>query len=157
MKFPLQTLKAKSKSKGGKAAAQAIKAEAEKRINDNLSKRNKAEDAINKTKEALDKFGEELYNTFFAWEISLNEIWELTQKIEDAQKKITRTDTMTKLLDSQISSGMRKADESTRQEGLALFQQRLAEQNKIISDRRTAIACAAAPAMTRRRSRQTTQ
>ena len=68
---------AKSKKLGGKNKAEAIKAKAEEKINDKLSKRNKAEDGIRKAQEALDKFGEELYKTFFAWENELTKILEM--------------------------------------------------------------------------------
>ena len=128
-----------SKKLGGKARAQAIKEAAEKKINDKLSKRNKAEDAINKTKEALDKFGEQLYETFFAWEISLTKIWNLTQKIEAAQNKISRTDTMTDLLEKQLTSGRRIAGEDTAKESLQLFKERLEQQNQVIAERSKAI------------------
>ena len=117
----------------------AIKEAATKKVDDYLSKKYKAEDGITKAREELEKFGEQLYETFFAWEISLNEIWDLTQRIEAAQGKITRTDTISNLLDAQIKSGMIKADENTAASGIELFKQRLKEQNNIVAERSKAI------------------
>ena len=34
--------------------------------------------------------GQELYNTFFAWEIELTRIWNITRQIEQTETKISR-------------------------------------------------------------------
>ena len=96
---------AKKKGKGGTNAAKAIKEQAEKKINDNLAKRNKAEDEIRKAQEALEKFGEELYKNFFAWENELTKIWNITQQIAETEARINRIKEYSQLLDTQVKSG----------------------------------------------------
>lgn len=94
-----------------KNEAKAIKEAAEKKINEKQSKKNTAEDNIQKAEEALEKFGEELYKTFFAWETELTEIWNITQKIAEVEKRIGRTKAYTELLEARIASGTVKANE----------------------------------------------
>lgn len=96
--------KIKSSSKR-KAVAEA----ASKALNDERSKQYSAEDAIEKAQEALEKFGEELYNTFFAWENELTKIWNITQKIAEAENHINRAKSYTELLDAKVGSGIQKA------------------------------------------------
>ena len=107
--------------KRGKAEAEAIKDAAEKKLNDKLSKRNKAEDAIRKTKEALDKFGDELYKTFFAWENELTKIWNITQKITQAESNISRIKAIQETLDKQLATGLVKASNAFKEESLNKF------------------------------------
>ena len=95
----------KASKKYGKDYAQAVKDEAEKEINDKQSKKNKAEDEIQKAKEALEKFGEELYETFFSWKNELTEILDITSKIEEAQKRISNIDAYATLLNSILDTG----------------------------------------------------
>ena len=117
-----------------KATAEA----ANKELNDRLSKKYKAQDNIEKAREELEKFSKTLYDTFFGWEISLNKIWNITQKIEAAQSKISRTDAMTDLIESQVNSGKRSGRGGADQ-SLTFFQQRLKEQEDIIAKRKQAI------------------
>lgn len=98
-----------------KNEAKAIKEAAEKKINEKQSKKNTAEDNIQKAEEALEKFGEELYKTFFAWETELTEIWNITQKIAEVEKRISRTKAYTELLEARIASGTVKANEVYKQ------------------------------------------
>ena len=102
---------AKSKKKGGKEKAKGIKDAATKKIDDKLAKRNKAEDEILKAQEALEKFGEELYENFFKWENELTKIWEITQKITDAEAKRNKASTSRDLYESQIANGTRTAEQ----------------------------------------------
>ena len=112
---------AKSKKLGGKNKAEAIKAKAEEKINDKLSKRNKAEDGIRKAQEALDKFGEELYKTFFAWENELTKIWNITQKITQAESNISRIKAIQETLDKQLVTGLAEANNAFKEESLNDF------------------------------------
>ena len=111
-----------------------------KEINDRTSKRNSAEDNIRKAQEALEKFSEELYNTFFAWENELTEIWNITQRIEQAQSRISGRDAFDDLIDKQLSTGMMKGDDNSRALNLTNFKERLALQNQALQDRQEAIA-----------------
>ena len=105
----------------------AVADAANKEINDRLSKKYKAEDEIAKAQEAIEKFGEELYNTFFNWEIELTKIWQITQQIEQTEAKISRVKSYQDLLDSQIATGSKKItddkgnDTGLRAEMLGIF------------------------------------
>ena len=66
---------------------------------------NTADDNFIKAQEELEQLSEDLYETFFAWENELTELWELTQKIEQTQNKISRGESFTELLDAQLKSG----------------------------------------------------
>ena len=110
-----------------------------KELNDRISKRNTALDNIKKAKEALDKFSQELYDTFFGWEISLTRIWNITQKIEAAQARISSLDAGNSLLNAQLSSGSRKGNNDTAQFDLSLFQTKLEQQNQVLQLRQDAI------------------
>ena len=128
----LNTVKNKEERK---ALADALN----KEINDRISKRNKAQDDIKKAQEALEKFGEELYNTFFAWENELTKIWNLTQKIEDLQARTSRSDAFDELLEAQLDTGFRTADSKTFNDDLNNFKQRLQAQDEIITARQEAL------------------
>ena len=84
---------------------QAVADELNKRLDDEIKKRDAAKDAIDKANEALEKMREELYDTFFGWEIELTRIWELTQKIEAINSKISRNKAYGELLETQFSTG----------------------------------------------------
>ena len=88
-----------------KEKRKAVADAANKELNDRISKKNSAEDAIQKAQEALEKMGEELYETFFAWEVELTKIWNITQKIADHQSKQARAEGYTGLLEAQVDSG----------------------------------------------------
>ena len=118
-----------------KATAEA----ANKAIDERVSKRNKAQDNIEKAREDLEKFAQELYDTFFGWETSLTKIWNITQQIEEATARLDRTNTARSILDAQIASGLREADTETFQRELKTFQQKLEQQNDIIRKRQEAI------------------
>ena len=129
----LNTIKNKEERK---ALADALN----KEINDRISKRNKAEDDIKKAQEALEKFGEELYNTFFAWETELTKIWNLTQKIEEIQSRVSRTDALEGLFKAQLGTGTRVADNTIIQDILNNFTNKLQEQNDIVQNRQQLLA-----------------
>lgn len=87
---------------------------AQKELNDRISKKNAAEDNIEKAREALEKFGEELYNTFFAWEVELTKIWNITQQIETTEAKISRAKSYQELLNARLANGITTADQSSQ-------------------------------------------
>ena len=87
---------------------------AQKELNDRISKKNAAEDNIEKAREALEKFGEELYNTFFAWEVELTKIWNITQQIETTEAKISRAKSYQELLNARLVNGITTADQSSQ-------------------------------------------
>ena len=118
-----------------KALADALN----KEINDRISKKNAAEDNIEKANEALEKFSEELYNTFFAWENELTKIWNITQKIEQAQSRMSRNDAYDELLKTQLSTGKLTAGAESRNKDLANFRGRLETQNDLLKERQNAI------------------
>ena len=93
-------------AKKNKSKAKAIKDAANEKINDKLSKRNTAEDNIEKAQEALDKFAEDLYEAFFAWKNELTKIWNITQKIEASEGRISRAKAFQELLNKQIETGI---------------------------------------------------
>ena len=105
----------------------AVADAANKEINDRLSKKYKIEDEIQKAQDAIEKFGEELYETFFKWENELTKIWNITQKIEQSEAKISRAKSYQDLLDSQIATGSKKIidnkknDTGLRAEMLGVF------------------------------------
>ena len=109
-----------------KALAEALN----KEINDRISKKNSAEDNIEKAQEALEKFGEELYNTFFGWEIELTKIWNITQKIEATEARIGRAKGYSELLTSQLSTGMAKAGGNFSKQTLEAFKTGINNQRK---------------------------
>ena len=118
-----------------KALADALN----KEINDRISKKNAAEDNIEKANEALEKFSEELYNTFFAWENELTKIWNITQKIEQAQSRMSRNDAYDELLKAQLSTGKLTAGAESRNKDLTNFRSRLETQNNLLKERQEAI------------------
>ena len=117
----------------------AIADAANKEINDRLSKKYKAEDEIEKANEALKKMGEELYETFFKWENELTKIWNITQKIEQAQSRMSRNDAYNDLLKSQLSTGKLKAGSNSMQKDLTNFKNKLQTQNQLLQGRQEAI------------------
>ena len=116
--------------------AKAIADAANKEIDDRLSKKYKAEDAIAKAKEALNKMGEELYDTFFKWEVELTKIWNITQKIEASQARISNLDSYQDLINAQLGSGKVKASQTTKNKTVEAFKIKLKEQESTLTERR---------------------
>ena len=117
----INTIKNKNKRK-------AVADAANKEINDRLSKKYKAEDEIQKAQEAIEKFGEELYETFFKWENELTKIWNITQKIEQTELRISQAKGYSELLESQLSTGMAKAGIDFANQTLGAFKTRIQQQ-----------------------------
>ena len=91
-----------------KEKAKAIYDVMTKMGSDIVSKRNKAEDGIEKTQEALDKIGEQLYETFLKWEVELTKIWQIAKKIEQVEERIGRIKNYESLLNLRIETGLEK-------------------------------------------------
>jgi len=113
---------------------------ANKEVNDLTNKRNKAEDEIKKAQEALEKMGEELYNTFFAWETELTKIWNITQKIERAEEKLSRQKAYSELLTAQLNSGLQKATKEFNKKSVAAFKTEIKQETKILRSRVNSIS-----------------
>ena len=86
----------------------AVADAANKAADDITNKLNKGADGIEKTKEAIEKMGETLYDTFFKWENELTKIWQITQKIEQAEGRISRLKSYENLLNLQIETGIKQ-------------------------------------------------
>lgn len=110
----LKTIKNKNKRK---AVADALNQE----INDKLNKKYKAEDAIAKAQEALDKIGQDIYETFFNWKSELSEVWVITQKIAQLEQEISKNKTIASLYEAQLASGKATADENFNQKVIDNF------------------------------------
>ena len=105
----------KIKSKNKKTA---IKDAVQKKIDDNLSKRNTARDNIEKAQEALDKLADDVYKTFFAWENSLNKIYLLSQKLEDLSNRLSVRESNEELIETRAMAGFGRKDDRTRLEAV---------------------------------------
>ena len=124
----------------------AIADAANKEINDRLSKKYTAEDNIEKAREALEKMGEELYKTFFAWENELTKIWNLTKQIEATETRVSRAKEYQELLNKQLSSGMAKSNKNFNKETLNAFKigvaqsaEKIKEQAGLLEEQRKAV------------------
>ena len=93
------------KVQGNKSKAKATMEAAEKRIEKYQGRHDTAEDNIDKAQDALDELGQKLYETFFAWETELTKIWNVTQKIAEAESKRGRAESFSELLDAQVADG----------------------------------------------------
>ena len=91
-----------------KERAKAIYDAMVKAGSDIVSKKNKAEDEIEKTQEALDKIGEQLYETFLKWEVELTKIWQIAKKIEQVEESINRIKNYESLLNLRVETGLEK-------------------------------------------------
>lgn len=123
---------------GNKKKRKAVADQLNKELNDRLAKQKAAEENIRKAQEAYEKFSEELYNTFFAWENELTKIWNITQKIEAILDRISRGDSMDSLLKAQIHSGLGDT-EGYRKQMVSNFSSRVESQQEAIRQRRQAI------------------
>ena len=94
--------KAASKNK---ERAKAIKDVAEKTLNEKLGRKKTAEDNIKKAQDALDKLNDEVYQTFYSWEKSINRVYVLSQKLEKLEKKAGIYDAKESLVYSELEAG----------------------------------------------------
>ena len=105
----------KIKSKNKKTA---IKDAVQKKMDDNLSRKNTAEDNIEKANEALDKLADDVYKTFFAWENSLNKVYLLSQKLEDLSNRLSVRESNEELIEARAMAGFGREDDRTRLEAV---------------------------------------
>ena len=125
-------------AKKNKSKAEAIRQAGNKIIDDKTKKKEQAEDNIEKAQEALDQLGQEIYDTFFGWEIELTKIWNITQQIEELNRKIARRNALDDLITAQTKSGMLSAEDAASQT-IQNFSKRLGTQLEVLSERRKAI------------------
>ena len=118
-----------------KAVAEA----ANKEIDDRTSKKTKAEDAIQKAQEALEKMGQDLYETFFKWETELTKIWNITQKIEAAEARAAEAKEGSSLLEAKLASGRAKADKDFAQQSIDMYKSELNSEVKALEQRAASV------------------
>ena len=118
-----------------KAVAEA----ANKEIDDRTSKKTKAEDAIQKAQEALEKMGQDLYETFFKWETELTKIWNITQKIEAAEARAAEAKEGSSLLEAKLASGRAKADGDFAQRSIDMYKSELNSEVKALEQRAASV------------------
>ncbi len=125
-------------AKKNQSKAEAIRQAGNKIIDDKTKKKEQAEDNIEKAQEAIEKLGQEIYDTFFGWEIELTRIWNITQKIEELNRKIARKNALDDLVSAQLKSGKLSAEDAANQT-LTNFSKRLGLQLDVLSEQRKAI------------------
>lgn len=108
---------------GNKEKAEAIKQSAEKEINDRNSKLKTAEDNIAKAQEALEKLSNDMYETFYRWEKSINKIYLLSQKLETLGKQQTIQTKVAEIEYAKMSIGIQTAAKAQEKVNKALREQ----------------------------------
>ena len=115
---------------GNKSLAEAIKQAAEKEINDRNSKIKTAEDNIKKAQEALEKVSNDVYETFYGWEKSINRVYLLSKKLETITQQLSVTNAKLDLQFNKIAAGAINAAGAQAKINEALIQQRNGLLNK---------------------------
>ena len=121
------------KHPANQSLAQAIKDAAEKEINDRNSKLKTAEDNIKKAQEALEKLSNDIYETFYKWEKSLNKVYILSKKLEMLNSKLSISSAKAELQFSKMEAGV-----MTAAQGLSRIRTELSNQETILSNKATA-------------------
>ena len=98
-----------NKHPANQSLAQAIKDAAEKEINDRNSKLKTAEDNIKKAEEALEKLNNDVYETFYRWEKSINKVYLLSQKLETLNRQLAVSSSKSELQFSKLTAGVTNA------------------------------------------------
>ena len=111
------------KISGNKEKAEAIKQSAEKEINDRNSKLKTAEENIAKAQEALEKLSNDMYETFYRWEKSINKIYLLSQRLETLGKQQTIQTKVAEIEYAKMSIGIQTAEEAQQKVNKALQEQ----------------------------------
>ena len=106
-----------------KSLKEAIKQALEKEINDRNSKIKTAEDNIKKAQEALDKLADDVYETFYRWEKSINKIYLLSQRLETLGKQQTLQTNVAEIEYAKMSIGIQTAAEAQEKVNKALREQ----------------------------------
>ena len=92
-------------AKKNKAKAEAIKQAIEQRLNDKISKRNKALDEIEKAQDKLAEISNNIYDTFYRWEFSLNKIYFLAQKLSSLAGQMDYRQGREELISNRVLAG----------------------------------------------------
>ena len=113
----------------------AIADAANQRLNDLLSKRNNAEDAIQKAQEELEKAANTMYETFYGWEKSINEIYLLSKRLEELSAFKDFSSSLVDLESAMLRTGYRTSEQGRENilNALTKGQNMLAEQIKTAS------------------------
>ena len=125
-------------SKGNKivanqSLAQAIKDAAEKEINERNNRLKTAQDNIKKAQEALEKLSNDIYETFYKWEKSINKVYVLSQKLEMLNNKLSISSAKVELQFSKMEAGA-----ITAAEGLSRIKTELSNQETTLLNKATA-------------------
>ena len=88
-----------------KKKAEAIKAKVEEEINDRITKRDSAKDKLESAREALRKLNDDVYETFSRWEKSINNVYLLSQRLEELTKRISIAGTRAELQFTKLEAG----------------------------------------------------
>ncbi len=94
---------------GNQSLAEAIKQVAEKEVNERNSKLKTAEDNIKKAQEALEKLSNDIYETFYRWEKSINKVYLLSQKLEILNEQLAISSAKSELQFSKLAAGATNA------------------------------------------------
>lgn len=111
-----------NKQNWDKSKKKAVMEAAQKKLEDKVNKQNTAEDNIEKNREALDDLSEKLYEAFYAWENELTKIYFLTNKIAEAEGRVSGLKTLEELQTNRLLSGFRDLTDSFKRESLLYFQ-----------------------------------
>ena len=98
-------------AKSNKSRAEAIKAAAEKQLNDLYSKLKSAEDDRIKAEEALQQFYNDAYETFYRWEKSITQVYLLGQQLEKLGNLNSIYEAAVEVQTSKLEAGFGKAIE----------------------------------------------
>ena len=93
-------------AKKNKSKAQAIKEAAEKQLNDLLAKQKAAEDELAKAQEEYEKFLNDTYDTFYAWDKSITEIYFLGKELEKLGELRSMYEAATDVEFAKLTSGI---------------------------------------------------
>ena len=96
-------------AKSNKSRAEAIKAAAEKQLNDLYSKLKAAEDDRIKAEEALQQFYNDAYEAFSRWDKSITAVYLLSQQLEKLSAEANIYESAVDLQTSKLEAGFAKA------------------------------------------------
>ena len=128
-----------NKQKWDKSKKKAVMEAAQKKLEDKVNKQNTAEDNIEKNREALDDLSEKLYEAFYAWENELTQIYFITKKIEETEKRIAGAKTSQTLQQNRLMSGLATLSESFKKLSYQYFQVETHGSVRNINDRNNQI------------------
>ena len=106
-----------------KTEKEAVKQALEKEINDRNNKIKTAEDNIQRAQEALDKLSDDMYETFYRWEKSINKIYLLSQRLDTLGRQQTMQTNVAEIEYAKMSIGIQTAAEAQEKVNKALREQ----------------------------------